>query len=171
MKRLAGPRLWALANRVGVVAVAGQDEQVGAVGGGHDFAFGAPVALAAGRGAAQSCGGGGQQLFGGGGGHVLQRGAGVAFGVAATEQPGVGAVGGFGDLGAGDAQQHNVGVGGRIHDGAETCHPPLADATLPQFRWRAPPPQVLMHFTAKRRHPSAEGERLVLHGVNVTPIA
>jgi len=58
---------------VGVVAVAGQDEQVSAVGGGHDFAFGAAAAFAGGAGAAQPRRRGGQQLFGGRGGHALQR--------------------------------------------------------------------------------------------------
>ena len=78
MKRLAGPRL--RGPEVGAVAVAGEDEQVGAFGGGHDFPFDAAGALDAGAGASQALGCGGEELLGGGGGQVLQPGAGVALG-------------------------------------------------------------------------------------------
>ena len=42
--------------------------------------------------------------IGGGGGQVFQPGAGIAFAACAAEQPGVGGVGGAGDIGAGDMQ-------------------------------------------------------------------
>lgn len=63
----------------GAVAVAGQDEQVGAVGRGDDLAFDAARAFGAGAGLAQAVGGGLQELVGGGGGQLLHAGAGIAF--------------------------------------------------------------------------------------------
>ena len=107
---------------MGAVAIAGEDDQVGALGGGHDFPFGAAGALHPGTRAPQAFGCDGEELAGGGGGEVFQAGAGVALRVAAAEQPGVGAAGGARDVGAGDVQQHDAfalgypGAGG-VHAG------------------------------------------------------
>ena len=109
----AAGRAEAVGSEVGAVAVAGEDEQAGALGGGHDFPFGAADALAAGARAPQSLGCGVEELPGGDGGEVLQPGAGVALGACAAEQPGVGAAGGAGNLGPGDVQQRDFGVVGR----------------------------------------------------------
>jgi hypothetical protein len=81
----AAGRAEAAGSEAGAVAVAGEDEQVGAFGGGHDFPFDAADALAAGARASQALGGGVEELAGGGGGEVLQPGAWVASGACAAE--------------------------------------------------------------------------------------
>jgi hypothetical protein len=75
------------------VAVAGEDEQVGAFGGGDHFPLDPPGAFQPGTGPPEALGGGPQELLAGGGGQLLQAGAGVAAGAAAAEQARVGAAG------------------------------------------------------------------------------
>lgn len=93
---------------MGAVAVASEDEQVGAVGGGHDFALGTAGAFAAGARAPKPCRRVCQELFGGGGSQVFHRCTGVAFGACAAEKSSVGAMGCAGGLGTGDMQQHDL---------------------------------------------------------------
>jgi hypothetical protein len=81
----AAGRAEAAGSEAGTVAVTGEDEQVGAFGGGHHFPFDAADALAAGARASQPLGGGVEELPGGGGGEVLKPGAGVAPGAGAAE--------------------------------------------------------------------------------------
>jgi hypothetical protein len=107
----AGGGTQALGSRVGAVAVAGEDEQVGAFGGGNDLALDPPGSFQLGAGPAQAVGGGLQELAGGGG-QLLQAGAGVTLGVAAAEQAGVGAAGGTRDVAAGDVEQDDGGAFG-----------------------------------------------------------
>ena len=86
-------------SQAGAVAVAGEDEQVGAFGGGDDLPLDPPGSFQPGTGAPEALGGGCEELLGGRGGQLLQAGAGVAVGAAAAEQARVGAVGGAGDVG------------------------------------------------------------------------
>src|SRR4051794_32679055 len=95
--------------QVGAVAVAGEDEQVGTLGGGHDLPLDAAGSLNTATGAPQALSGFAEESLGGDGGQALDRGAGVAFGMPTAEQSGKGAVRGAGGFGPGDMQQHDVG--------------------------------------------------------------
>jgi len=103
---------------MGMVAVPGKDEQLGAFGGGDDLTLDSPGPLDLGTGAAQAIGGRRQELAGGGGGQAFQARAGVALGVAASEQSGERAVRGAGDVVVADVEQDDldarrgVGAGG-----------------------------------------------------------
>lgn len=72
---------------VGAVAVAGEDEKVGAFCGGHDFSFDAARAFLPGARASQLLGRTGQELFGKGGGQVFHGGAGARSGRARPSSP------------------------------------------------------------------------------------
>lgn len=91
-------RAEASGSKVGAVAVAGYDEQIGAFGGGDDLPFEASRPFHPGARASQAFGGGVEELGGEGSAEVFQAGAGVALGVAAAEQAGVGAVRDAGDV-------------------------------------------------------------------------
>src|ERR1039458_4148677 len=104
-------------SQAGTVAIAGQDEKVGAFGGGDDLPLDPPGPFQPGTGPPEALGGGPQELLSGGGGQLLQAGAGVAVGTAAAEQARVGAVGGPRDVVAGDVQQDDIGVFTRVGTG------------------------------------------------------
>ena len=76
----AGGGTQAPGSQVGAVAVAGEDEEIGAVGGGGDFPLDPPGSFQPGAGQAQALGGGPEELLSGDGGQLLQAGAGVALG-------------------------------------------------------------------------------------------
>ena len=58
---------------MGAVAVAVQDEKIGAVGNGNDFPLDPPGSFQPGAGPAQAPGGGPEELLSGGGGQLLRR--------------------------------------------------------------------------------------------------
>ena len=103
--------------QVGAVAVAGEDEEICSLGGGNDFPLGPPGSFQPGAGPPEALGGGLLELLGGLGGQGLDAGAGVALGMAAAEQAGVGAVRGSRGVVAGDVQQDDVGVFGGVGTG------------------------------------------------------
>lgn len=110
-------RAQALGSKVGAVAVAGHDEQIGACGGSDDFPVDASRPFHPAAPASQAFSGGVEELGGEGSAEVFQAGAGITVGVAAAEQTGVGAVRDAGCVGAAYVQQDKVGVGGGVPAG------------------------------------------------------
>jgi hypothetical protein len=113
----AGSGTQAPGSQAGAVAVAGEDEKLGTFGGGDELALDPPGSFHLGTGPPEALGGGLKELLGGGGGQLLQAGAGIAVGAAAAEQARVGAVGGTGDVVAGDVEQDDIGALRRVGTG------------------------------------------------------
>lgn len=134
-------------SEVGAVAVAGQDEQVGAFGGSDNLPLDPPGSLQPGAGTSQLLGGGLEKLLSGFASQVLQADAGVAFAVAAAKQPGVCAVRGTGDVMAGDVEQHDVRALGRMCAGG--FHAGTDDEAV-RARWAVEP-------VGRRRRQAATG--------------
>jgi hypothetical protein len=84
------------------VTVSGDDEQLGAVGGGDDLALGPSRPLPAGAGTAQTSGGVVKQFLCRGRGELFQSRTGVAFAVSSSQEPGIGVVGRGGNVLGGD---------------------------------------------------------------------
>ena len=97
-------------------------------GGGDDLPLDPPGSFQPGTGAPEALGGGPEKLLSGRVGQLLQAGAGVALGAAAAEQARVGAVGGTGDVAAGDVEQDDFGAFGRVDaGGVDTGRPGAFD--------------------------------------------
>ncbi|WP_190814433.1 hypothetical protein [Saccharopolyspora pogona] len=102
---------------MGAVAIAGEDEQVGALGGGDELPFDTSDAVHAVAGTPQSVRSGPEERLSGGGGLVFEPCAGIALGMGAAEEAGVGAVCRARDVSGADVKQDDPGAFGRVGAG------------------------------------------------------
>ena|ERR1700722_13891716 len=104
-------------SQAGTVAVPGKDEEVGAFGRGDDLLLNPHGSFHLGTRPPEALGRSPQELLSGSRGQLLHAGAGVEIRPAAAEEARIGAVGGTGDVVAGDVEQDHIGARWRMSTG------------------------------------------------------